>query len=286
MKLLSLIPAAILAAAIPLLATPASADEITKTFPVNGHARLHVTTDDGAIRISTGDIHQIEVRVVYSGYKLDHDLRVSATQNGDTVDVQAKTSGSMFSWGVHHTNLRVEIHMPKDTDLEATAGDGSIEADDLNGSVDARAGDGSITIIGGKGNIRLHTGDGHIEARNLDGNVDASAGDGSIRLEGRFDVVNVRTGDGSSEVRARPGSRVASSWNLKAGDGSIDVSLPADMQANIDASSHDGHISLGISLTVEGTFNSDNSHISGKMNGGGQPIVLRTGDGSIHLNKS
>jgi hypothetical protein len=284
MKILSRIPAAILAAALPLLAATASAEEITKTFPVTGHAHLRVTTDDGAIRISTGDIHQIEVRVVYSGYKLDHDLHVSATQNGDTVDVEAKTSGTFFSFGVHHTNLRVEIHMPKDADLDATAGDGSIEANDVGGSIDAKAGDGSITILGGKGNIRLRTGDGSIEARNLDGNVDATSGDGSIRLEGRFDVVNTRSGDGSVEVRAHQGSRVVSTWNLKAGDGSIDVAIPGDMQATIDASTHDGHISLGIPVTVDGTFTS--SRINGKMNGGGQAIVVHTGDGSIHLNKT
>jgi hypothetical protein len=56
------------------------------------------------------------------------------------------------------------------------------------------------------------------------------------------------------------------------------------LQANIDASTHDGHISLGIPVTVEGTFSS--SRISGKMNGGGQVIQVRTGDGSIHLSKT
>ncbi len=56
------------------------------------------------------------------------------------------------------------------------------------------------------------------------------------------------------------------------------------LQANIDASTQDGHISLDIPVTVEGTFSS--SRINGKMNGGGTPIIVRTGDGSIHLNKS
>jgi hypothetical protein len=37
-------------------------------------------------------------------------------------------------------------------------------------------------------------------------------------------------------------------------------------------------------VTVEGMFSS--SRVSGKMNGGGPAIVVRTGDGSIHLSKS
>jgi DUF4097 and DUF4098 domain-containing protein YvlB len=264
---------------------PCRAEEVAKTFQVAGHAKVHVQTDDGSVRVSTGDIKQVEIRVEYTGYKLDHDLRVNMTQNGDAVDVEAKTSGgSWFSFGVRHSSIRVEIHMPKDADLQVQTGDGSVEADSVNGSIDAQSGDGHITIQGAKGDIRLRSGDGHVEARDLDGRVEVSTGDGSVNLEGRFDSLNVKTGDGSITARARAGSKVQSTWNLHTGDGSVDLELPDGMQANIDASTHDGHISLGIPVTVEGTFSS--SQVHGKMNGGGQAIVVRTGDGSIHLSKA
>ena len=55
-------------------------------------------------------------------------------------------------------------------------------------------------------------------------------------------------------------------------------------QANIDASTGDGHISLGMPVTVEGTFS--NSQIHGRMNGGGPALTIHTGDGSIRLSKS
>jgi hypothetical protein len=260
------------------------ADEVTKTFPVTGRARVHVETDDGAVRVSTGDIKQVEVRVDYSGYKLDKDLRVSTSQNGDSVEVSVKTGGSLWNWGVRHTGLRVEIHMPKEADLAIRTGDGSVEADSINGNVDVTTGDGSITVQGAKGSLRFHTGDGHIEARGLDGRVDATSGDGHINLEGRFDALNIKTGDGSVNARATAGSKVQSTWTIHTGDGSVDMEIPGDLQADIDASTHDGHISLGLPVTVEGTFSS--SQIRGKMNGGGQALTIRTGDGSIHLSKS
>jgi len=263
-------------------ATPA--DAVTKTFPVAGHARVHVQTDDGAVRISTGDIKQIEVRVDYSGYKLDKDLRVSTSQDGDSVDVSVKTGSSLWNWGVRHTRLRVEIHMPKEADLTIRTSDGSVEADSVSGNVDVTTGDGSITVQGVKGNIRFHTSDGHIEARGLDGRVDASTGDGHVNLEGRFDALNIKTGDGSVNARATAGSKVQSTWTIRTGDGSVDMEIPGDLQADIDASTHDGHISLGLPVTVEGTIGS--SQIHGKMNGGGQSLTIRTGDGSIHLSKS
>jgi DUF4097 and DUF4098 domain-containing protein YvlB len=266
-------------------ATATPADEVAKTFPISGRARVHVETDDAAVRVSTGDIKQVEVRVEYSGYKLDKDLRVNTSQNGDAVEVSVKTgSGKLWNWGVRHTSVRVEIHMPKDADLAARSGDGSVEADSIDGNVDITTGDGSITVQGVKGNMRFHTGDGHIEARGLDGRVDASSGDGHVSLEGRFDALNIKTGDGSVTARALAGSKMQSTWTIHTGDGSVDVEIPGDLQADIDASTHDGHISLGLPVTVQGNFSS--SQIHGKMNGGGQLLTIRTGDGSIHLSKS
>ena len=274
----------VLAGATLVAPAGARADEVTKTFTVTGHARVQVTTDDGSVRVSTGDVKQVEIRVVYTGYKLDRDLRVTTSQNGDTVELSAKTG---TDWGMHfglgHRTLRVEVHMPKDADLEVNTGDGSVEADSINGNLDVRTGDGHITVQGAKGNIRLRTGDGHIEGSGLDGRADITTGDGHVNIEGRFDALNIKTGDGSVTARAGKGSTVAAPWNIHTGDGSVDLELPGELQANLDASTHDGRISLGIPVMVEGTFSS--TKIFGKMNGGGQPIVVRTGDGSIHLNK-
>ena len=276
---------AALLAASALQAPVAIADEVVKSFSVGGHGKVRVQTDDGGVRVSTGDIKQVEVRVVYRGYTLDKDLRVSTSQSGDNVEVVAKTGNTWgWNWGVNHRELRVEVHMPKDADLEVTTGDGSVEADSINGSLDIHTGDGHITVQGAKGDIRLRTGDGSIEGRGLDGRVDANTGDGHVNIQGRFDSLNIKTGDGSVTARAKGGSKVLSTWNIHTGDGSVDLELPGELQANIDASTHDGHISLDIPVTVEGTFSS--SRINGKMNGGGTPIIVRTGDGSIHLNKS
>src|SRR5216683_507123 len=214
-----------------MLLAPAGvwADEVAKTFTVTGHAHVKVQTDDGSVRVSTGDIMQVEIRVEYSGYKLDRDLQVSTSQNGDSVEVIAKTrSGNWFNFGARHTSLRVEVHMPKDAVLEVTSGDGSVEADSING------------------------------------NLDVKTGDGHVNVEGRFDALTIRTGDGSVTARAGKGSTVSAPWNIHTGDGSVDLDLPGELQANLDASTHDGRISLGIPVMVEGTFST--TKILGKMN--------------------
>jgi hypothetical protein len=281
----------------------ARAEEWTKAYTIAGRAQVRVDTNDGAVRIATGEGKQVEFRVIYDGYELNKTLHVDSRQDGDSVQLNARVTGHWgFSLGRGRRGPRIEVRMPKDADLQIDTGDGSVETQPISGhvkihtgdgsvrvqavdgNVDIDTGDGSITVEGAKGDIRLHTGDGHIDARNLDGRVDANSGDGHIKIDGRLDALNVKTGDGSIDARIEPGSKLTGGWSVRTGDGSVDIVLPADLQANIDASTNDGHISLGIPLTVEGTFS--NSQIHGKMNGGGQALTIHTGDGSIRLSKS
>jgi hypothetical protein len=281
----------------------ARAEEWTKAYTIAGRAQVRIDTNDGAVRIATGEGKQVEFRVIYDGYELNKTLHVDSRQDGDSVQLNARVTGHWgFSWGRGRRGPRIEVRMPKDADLQIDTGDGSVETQPISGhvkihtgdgsvrvqaidgNVDIDTGDGSITVEGAKGDIRLHTGDGHIDARNLDGRVDANSGDGHIKIDGRLDALNVKTGDGSIDARIEPGSKLTGGWSVRTGDGSVDIVLPADLQANIDASTNDGHISLGIPVTVEGTFS--NSQIHGKMNGGGQALTIHTGDGSIRLSKS
>src|SRR5437870_639712 len=169
--------------------------------------------------------------------------------------------------------------------LNVDTGDGAVKANSLEGTTDLHTNDGGITGDALEGDIGLRTGDGSIEGRDLDGKVEADSGDGHVRLTGRFAALNVKTGDGSVDTKVLSGSKMAADWTLRTGDGSVDISLPADFQANIDATTGDGHISMGgIPMTVEGTFS--RSAVHGKMNGGGQTLTIHTGDGSIRLSKS
>jgi hypothetical protein len=286
-----------------LCAPGSRAEDVVKSYAVSGRANVRVDTNDGSVHVTAGDNKQVEFRVEYQGYVLGKDLKIDSHQEGDKVELTARLMGHWgFSWGHNSRNLHIEVRMPKEGDVTVQTGDGSVQADSihgtvnvhtgdgsvkansLNGTIDLHTSDGSITVDSLKGDIRLRTGDGSIEARDLDGKVDADTGDGHIRLVGRFDALGVKTGDGSVDARVLPGSKMASSWTIRTGDGSVDIVLPADFQANIDATTGDGHISLGVPVTVEGTFSK--SEIRGKMNGGGQQFTIHTGDGSIRLSKS
>jgi DUF4097 and DUF4098 domain-containing protein YvlB len=281
---LTVVCLAVIAAAA--LIPVAQAEDWTKSYAVSGRPQVRVDTNDGAVRVITGDSKQVEFR-----------------QDGDSVQISARVSGNWgWSWGHQSRRIQIEVRAPKDADfqiytgdgavdtqsingrLKVHTGDGSVRAQAVSGNVDIETGDGSITVDGAQGDIRLRTGDGHIEGHNLDGRLDANSGDGHIKIDGRLDVLNIKTGDGSINARLRQGSKLLSGWNIRTGDGSVDLVVPADLQANIEAVTHDGRISLSIPVTMEGS--SGTSQVRGKMNGGGQPFTIHTGDGSIRLSKS
>jgi len=268
-----------------LAAGSVEAEEWSKSYSVNGRARVHVDSNDGSVRVTTGESAQVEFRVTYNGYTMDKNLNITSRQDGNQVEVSARVrNGINWGWGGIHKSLRIEVHMPRNADLTVDTGDGSVESDAVNGSLDIHTGDGHIRVEGARGDIRLRTGDGSIEGHDLDGKLEATTGDGHVNLDGRFDSLNIKTGDGSITARANPGSKLENGWNIRTGDGSVTMSVPGDLQANIDATTNDGRISLGIPVTVEG--NMGTSQIHGKMNGGGQQLTIHTGDGSIHLSKT
>src|SRR5258708_5577262 len=264
-----------------LFAATVHADDYAKSYTVSTRANVRIETDDGSVNVSTGDTKVVEFRVEYQGYELHKSLEIESNQHGDEIELTARIPrGWHFSMDTRR-RLHVEVRMPKDADLQVRTGDGSIKANNVTGTIDLHSGDGALTVSALKGAIRLHTGDGSIDASDLDGKCDATSGDGRIRLAGRFDILSARSGDGSVGVEALHGSKLDSGWSITSGDGSIDVAVPADLPANIEASSGDGHITSDIPITMEGAMSK--SRVRGKMNGGGAALTIHTGDGSIHL---
>ena len=186
------------------------------------------------------------------------------SQAGSHVRIEIKFA--RMTWGIGQRSLTLTLKVPRESNL------------------DLHTGDGSITVNGTKGDLKLNTGDGSIEVTGADGRLTASTGDGSVRVEGRFDMLDLHTGDGSVEAAATPGSATDSSWSVRTGDGPITLKLPADARATIDALYRgDGAISLDLPVTVSGPVR--RTEVRGTLNGGGGVVTLRTGDGSIHLQK-
>ncbi|MGH9745441.1 MAG: DUF4097 family beta strand repeat-containing protein [Candidatus Acidiferrales bacterium] len=287
MKLSNWIAAGIALAGISLAAAAPSAhaDEWSKTYKVSGHPTLRVETDDGDVSITPGDANQIDARVTTDGIKIGpSDVRIEEHQEGDNVTVSVKLPHFNFSFfGGHHRAVHVDLRVPKDLTLDVHTGDGNVTAQPLSGRIRIDTGDGHITVNGLKGEVSMRSGDGNIQASGLDGSLEVDTGDGHVTVDGRFDSLNLKTGDGNIEARANSGSKVASSWHLHSGDGHINMWLPGDFSADLDAHTGDGKITLDLPIRVSGSLS--HSSIHGTLNNGGGTVSVSSGDGSIHLQR-
>jgi len=247
-------------------ALPARADEWSKTYNVSGKPDLRVETSDANIRVGTWSQNTIEAKVVTSGYKIgEGGIHVDERQTGDSVEIEVRFPHHNFNFEWKSHRVEIIIQMPREGKVNLRTGDGRIEVRDLKGEMDMHTGDGSLNLDGVDGRLRASTGDGHIQAN------------------GRFDELELKTGDGHVDVRAGNGSSLAGSWRLETGDGSVSLEVPANLSADVDLRTNDGHIDLDMPVTTEGKIRENEVH--GKLNGGGNPLTIRTGDGSIHLRK-
>lgn len=239
-------------------------DDWNKDYKVGASPKLNVDTNDANIRVSAGAGNRISAHVTTDGYKIGAtDVRVNERQSGDEVTISVRIPSMHFSFGNH--SVRVEITVPANTQL------------------DLRSGDGRLEVSGTRGAAKLSTGDGRITVRDFGGQLNAHSGDGRVEVEGRFDDLQLDTSDGSIDAEVRPGSKMSGRWYLHTGDGSVRLRLPEGFGAELDARSGDGRIDVSMPVTMNGSM-SRNS-VRGKINGGGQTLEVRTGDGSIHIGR-
>ena len=236
------------------LAGQARADEWTKTYQISGHANLRVTTDDGDVRIVAGNQNQIDAKVTTSGYKIgSNDVQVIESQTGDTVSIEVKLPHWNWNWGIHK-GVQIDLHVPQSLDADVRTGDGNIDIQMASGNLHFDTGDGNITADSLHGTIEAKSGDGNITGQNFDGSLEASTGDGNINVGGRFDALTLKSGDGSIEAQAAAGSKISQSWTVESGDGRINMRVPGDLQANLDAHTGDGSITLDVPVQVSGSI--------------------------------
>ncbi len=266
---------------IAALASPAAAETWERSFDVTGEPTLALRTNDGNVEVESWNRKTIGIRVVTSGWRLGpRGVTVDARQSGDRVDVEVRTPHWGF-WIGTSSEVHIVVQMPARATLDVHTGDGSVSVQPRAGDIRVHTGDGSITATGLKGEISLETADGRVSATNLDGRVRVHSGDGHLSVSGRFDGLELTSGDGGIEARVEPGSRVMGEWLVRTGDGRVHLGVPRDLKADLDVHTGDGGITLDLPVAITGRVT--HSTVVGAMNGGGPPIMIRSGDGSITI---
>lgn len=258
-----------------------------KRFAVDGRGDVRVSTFDGSIEIRSWDKPDIVIEIEKRGPTKTavEGLQVVSQQKGNLIELEVKRprTESFSGIGLHRTaNARLIVSVPRDTDIRARSGDGSIRIDRVTGRLDLRTGDGSIRASEVAGELTLDTGDGSITVDGAEGSLSVDTGDGSVNVSGSLSVVKLHTGDGSVVYRAAPGSTMKEPWEIVTGDGSVSLYLPNDFGAELDAHTGDGTIRNDLNVEDAGEERARRT-LRGRIGAGGKLLRVRTGDGAIRL---
>ena len=295
------ITSVVLASTLALAHTPQGTFD--KTFQVSGAVNLEVLTHSGDITIRSGPAGTVSIHgKIYVG-----DRWFTGDRHGDVQEIEKnppiRQEGNNIHIdyvNVHDIAIDYEITVPSDTSVRTHSGSGDQTISDIHGNADLQSGSGDMRLSQLTGEIRIQTGSGDVRAHDISGPVRGGAGSGDIELEetGSGDI-DLHTGSGNITARGIQGAfrgeagsgditaegTQTGAWEIRTGSGNVHVRLPqnAAFDANISTSSGSIDIGEAITTTVQGRVNDSRKQITGKANGGGPLLSLRTGSGDIHV---
>src|SRR3984957_15557397 len=226
-------------------------EEFHQTYALTSDGRVELDNINGAVHISTWDQNEVKVDAVKyadSKERLEQ-AHIEIDSGKDHLSVRTKypDHGLTFNWGSHNNPASVEytLTVPRTARLD--------EIKLINGSLD---------VTGVTGEVHASCINGRLEAHNLSGRADLSTING--HLDAKFDQLR------------------GSSLELKSVNGSVELTIPSDAKAEIEASTVSGGIDNDFGLHVN--HHSFVGHdLRGELGNGGPRIKLSNINGRIEI---
>ena len=226
-------------------------EEFHQTYALASDGRVELDNINGAVHISTWDQDEVKVDAVKyadSKERLEQ-AHIEIDSGKDHLSVRTKYPDHelTFNWGSHNNPASVEytLTVPRTARLD--------EIKLINGSLD---------VTGVTGEVHASCINGRLEAHNLSGRADLSTING--HLDAKFDQLR------------------GSSLELKSVNGSLELTIPSDSKAEIEASTVSGRIDNDFGLHVN--HHSFVGHdLRGELGNGGPRIKLSNVNGGIEI---
>lgn len=256
--------ALVLAAALPILAVSAGAQESDSwqwSGTIGQGRTVYLHNINGEVRVESWSGSTVEVRAVKRWRRGNPEMvrieaRTAGGSNGDVIVCALNTPSATCDEDGIRSNRERSWNRDNDVSVEFTV---RVPA---HAQVDANTVNGDLTIRDVRGDVRAKTVNGDIDASSTAGRVWANTVNGSITVAGVVDGGGVEYGTVN---------------------GSITIELPANANARVDLSTVNGRIATEFPITFNGTI--DPRRIRAEIGDGGGTLRARTVNGSIRLRK-
>lgn len=269
---------------------PKKVEEKTKTFKVGSDAQLLVENKAGNVTvIAKPGTKEITVKATkYCSDEKSKDCKALTSlyeQYGDKVEVKTKgKENSFFNWFNNSINIVGDSNVIVNNQVISTSSNNNyikydIEVPENMKSKDITIGSGDIKFKNGKADVTGKTGSGSILLDKIIGAINVTTGSGSINgSELKGGEIKAITGSGTVNIE----SYEPKNMHLSTGSGSVNLKLLASASATIKAYTGSGSINTSFILRNK---NRTKHSLEGDINNGGPIIKIKTGSGSVNIDK-
>jgi len=272
------------------------------SFDIAGGGELVVNLADADVDLRTGPGGKVEIRVFLASRDLSvakerfGKMNFDARSTGGKVTVTSENVPSKWrEWRDIGFQLRAEIFIPEQFDVDVTTDDGDIAVQRLEGRLRVRTADGDVALDRVSGSetvlitsdgdiaateirsstVEIKTSDGDISIADLDGEeLDLRTSDGDIRIERASGPLSASTSDGDIQVGFDRFDRTS----LTTGDGDVAISAGAGLAAELDL-----RASEVVFHGADFSGSKSKREVLGRLNGGGPVLQVSSRDGTVVL---
>jgi DUF4097 and DUF4098 domain-containing protein YvlB len=282
------------------LVCTAAEKKFEKSFNVSPGGTLLVSTDIGSIRVSGTSGNQVSVVAVMNGSQKDvEDFRIEAQQTDRGVEVRGKMKHSSWFGNINDLDITITVKVPSQYRAKLNTSGGDVDVTGLKGDVEGQTSGGNIDLADIEGSASMETSGGNIAIRHINGPLRVSTSGGEVRVEDVKGQVRATTSGGNMAFTGIDGRLAAETSggdirvelaatnkgvNVQTSGGDIEILLPGNAGAAIDASTSGGEVTCDLPITMQGKFDSD--RLRGTLNGGGEMVRASTSGGNVHIGES
>ena len=232
--------------------TARAADEWVHTYPLTAAGELQITNTNGAIDIEGTAASRVEIRAERIAHATTdaaaRDLLTHINIRGETASGNVTIQTERISGVMIGASVEVIYH------VRAPA----------SATIRARTANGQVTVTATTGRVIVSAVNGDIVGHSLAGSIDLRTVNKSVTI----DVAKV----GSDPI------------DLRATNGTIQLGLPADTNANLSAMCSNGTIEV-TGLAFQTLGEQTRRRVRGRINAGGTPIELTANNGNIRVHE-
>jgi DUF4097 and DUF4098 domain-containing protein YvlB len=280
----------------------AAGTPISENRNVSADARIDVSNIRGQVTVSGWDKSEVAITgTLGEGAK---GLTVEGSGDHLTIKVQPPNKEGWFSWGAesHMGDTVLDLKVPRnaemkievvsaDVALSGVAGralnvngvSGKLRLDTDAKEVEVDSVSGNIDLTGKAERGHLETVSGNVRARGLGGQVKFETVSGDVDAEnGNYREISAGTVSGDINLRGKPAKDARVDVETMSGD--VHLYLPADISAQLRASTFSGSIRSDFG-SVKEEDHGPGSSLDATIGGSDSRVTLKTFSGDIEIRR-